>query len=175
MSDTSTRRSARRPAGSLNSLTNRFAQWLTVKDESAVLKDRQDLLRDEIMVSINTIGELDEKGNTWVDIDPLPFQDHSGKVFKYLHLKAEKHVTPAVPTPDPDKAQALLKKKKLWLTKEQQKAIQDLQIACPFVSITVDVDTNAFARLLFTEKISDAEYESTLIEQKVSYQFRPSE
>lgn len=178
MSDTSIRRIAarRRPAGSINSMTSRFSQWLNVRDEGAVLKERQEMLRDEILTSVQSNGEPDDKGNVWIDLpEPVSFKDHKGKVFKYSHLKSELHMIPAVPTPDPDKAEDLLKKKKLWLTKEQQKTIQDLQIACPFVKLSIDVDLNAFAHLLFIEKITDAEYESTLIEQKPSYQFRPSE
>lgn len=158
------------------SITNWFQQWRGVKDEVEQLGERQGELRDRLVDTIAEVGYEDEKGNWWFDFDePISFTNHKGKVFQYTALKRERHLSPAQPTPDPAKAKTLLKKKGFWLTEEQEKAVKELKIQCPYAVISVAVDPDAVASLLFKDLISDKEYESTLKEQTETFQFRPAE
>jgi hypothetical protein len=174
---TPTRRPAkRRPASPKTSITNWFRQWLDIRDTVDQLGERTDTLRLRILDTLTEAGDEDEKGNFWIDLtEPVEFKDHKGKVFQYTKLKKERHLRPAQPTADPEKAEALLRKKNLYLTAAQEKVIRDLRIACPYVTISVDIDPDAVAQLWFKDIINEREYESTLVEQKESFQFRPSE
>lgn len=167
------RKRAPRPT---NSIVSYFQNWLGVRDQGAQLKTRQDDLRLRLLDILDESGVEDEKGNKWIDLqDPVEFTDKDGKTFVYRTLKRERHLKPAQPTPDPLKAKKLLEKKGLWLTADQQKALQRVQALCPFVVISVDVDVDAVAKALFTDRITEKEYQATLIEQKPEFQFRPSE
>ena len=68
-----------------------------------------------------------------------------------------------------------MRKKGLWLTEAQEKAIRDLQVALPTVVISVDVDTDAVASLYYKDVLTEDEYESVLIEQKETFAFIPTE
>lgn len=153
-----------------------FKQWLEVGDQAEQLTERKGDLRERILDAVEEIGEPDDKGNVWLELPQVVgFENRKNKVFKYTLLKRERHLLPANPQPIPDLAEALLRKKKLWLTEKQEKAIRDLQLACPYIRISVDVDLDTFAGLVFKDAITDAEYDATLQEQKESFQFRPAE
>jgi hypothetical protein len=158
------------------SVSNWFHQWLVTKDEAEQLSERQGDLRVRLLDTITENGFEDDKGNWWFDLDePVQFADRKGKVFKFTSLKRERHLSPAQPTPDPDKAESLLRKKNLWLTSAQEKLIKDLQLQCPYAVVNVSVDLDAVASLEFKGIISEKEYDATLREQKESFQFRPTE
>lgn len=174
MPTTKRQTTAKRPTR--DSIVNWFTNWLVAKDEAAQLGERQQTLRDRLIDEVDIQGERDDKGNTWFTLpEPVEFVDRKGKKFIYTDLKRERHLSPSTPTPDPDKAEALLRKQGLWLTPAQEKAIKDLRIACPYAVITVDVDTDAVATAYFKDIITEKQYTSTLREQKESFQFRPSE
>ena len=121
-------------------------------------------------------GEEDEKGNLFFTLpESVALTDHKGKRFVFSVLKAQRSLSPAVPTADPDKVEVLLKKKGLWLNEEQQKVIQDLRLALRFVDISIDVSPDAAADLLFNDLITDREFEATLVEQKENFSFIPLE
>lgn len=153
-----------------------FTQWFEVKDEAEQLVERQGDLRVRLLDAVEEYGDVDENGSFWFDLpEVVTVKDHKGKIFKFSSLKKERHLRPANPTPDPELAEGLLRKKGLYLSAKQEKAIRDLKIACPYVNISVDVDPDAVANLLFKDLITEKEYEATLQEQKESFQFRPSE
>ena len=159
-------------------LVRRFKEWLTTRDEKDLLAERTEVLRDRIKDDIvdNAQSYTDEKGNVWYDLPgPVQFKDRKGKVFKYVALKRERRLIPAAPQPIPEKAIEVLKKKKLWLKPAQEKALQELQLACPFAIISVDLDPNAFAAAVFKSQITAAQYESTLQEQREQPAFVPVE
>lgn len=166
---------------------SKFREWLTVRDLAAQAGEQQTELRGDLkdqtgLVSIiKSQGVKDDEGHYWLDLpEPVEFEDHPvgtkpGKVHVYTTLKLERHLTPSKRTPDHKKAEVLLKKKKLWLTKAQLETLAAIQDACPAVTISFDLDPEYVAKLVFADRITDDEYESVLVEQKESYQFRPSE
>lgn len=159
-------------------LVRRFKEWLVTRDEADQLADRKDVLRQRLLDELAEHSETytDEKGNVWYDLPvPVTFKNRQGKVFKFSSLKRERRLSPAQPQPEEDKAIAVLKKKKLWLTADQEKVIQELQIACPFAVVSVDLDRNAFAAAVFKKQITPDQYESTLQEQKEFSAFIPVE
>ena len=173
---TTRRQTTNRAPAKKPSIGSWFKQWLTVRDEGTVLGERQDDLRNRILGGIELTGEEDEKGNYWVDLpQPVEFVDHTGKKFIYTVLKRERHLRPANPTPDPESAEQLLRDKGLWLAEKDEKGIRNLQAQCPYVTISVTVDVDAVASAYFKGVISEEEYEQILVEQKESFQFRPSE
>jgi hypothetical protein len=160
----------------VESITSTFRQWLTVRDQTELGKERQEVLRQRQLAYIESNGEPDEKGNVWFNLpEPIEFEDRKGKVFKYTTLKRQRALRPAVPTPEPDLAIELLKKKKLWLTAKQEDIIKNLHIACPYATVYVDVDVDAVALLLFKGVITDDEYEALLPEQEEVFSFVPAE
>lgn len=153
-----------------------FQNWLEVRDEGEVLKARQADLRDRLVEVVAERGDEDDKGNAWFDLaEPITFTDWKGKTHQYTTLKRERHLTPAQPQPDPEAAEELLRTKDMWLTEKQLKAIRDIQLACPYAVITVDVDVDAVAAAWFKDIISEEEYASVLTPQRETFQFRPSE
>lgn len=163
----------RRPA--TRSLGNWFKQWLEVKDENEILTDRQGTLRDRIVDAVQADGEVDENGNVWYQLpSPISFTNHKGETKVFSSLKAERHLRPAQPLPQPDLAEGLLRKEGLWLSDAQEKAIRQIQATCPYATITVDVDVDALAGAYFKGLVTEADYEATLTEQKESFQFRPA-
>ena len=135
-----------------------------------------DWLKDRLKDALAEVGEEDDAGHKWFDLpEPVEFKDHTGKVFQYVSLKRERRLTPARPTPDPDKSEALLRKKGLWLTDAQEKMIRDLQVALPNVTISVDVDVDAVASLYYKDVLTEKEYDALLVPQKESFAFIPSE
>lgn len=166
----------KRPSISVGAVIRWFEQWVVVKDEASVLGERQDDLHDRILDGITKLGVKDDKGSYWLDLpNPVQFTDHDGKVFKYTTLKRERHLSPAAPTPDPRKAEALLRKLKLWMKPDQEKALQALQDACPYLVFSVSIDPDALAKAYFSGRITESDYASCLREQKESFQFRPGE
>jgi len=176
---TGTRRPAE-PKVKTTSVVGWFKQYLTVNESAKTDGRRADELKGRIKGALPTIGEKDEKGNFWFDL-PSAIEhetvDSKGnkKVLQYTTLKAERRLSPATPTPDPEKAEDVLRAKGLWLTKEQEKAIRDLQTAVPNATITVEVDVNAFASLYYKDVLTEEEYEDTLVEQTETFAFIPSE
>jgi hypothetical protein len=151
-----------------------FLQWLTTQDEASVLDERASELRDRILSSIEKSGQEDEKGSLYLDLTtPVEFKDHEGNVKRFVTLKREKYVTPANPLPDPTKATELLKKLKLWISKSDQKLLQEIGLANPYIKIEVKVDVDALAQAYYSGKISEEEYDACLVEQKEGYRFKP--
>jgi hypothetical protein len=150
--------------------------FLGCKDQVSLIEKEQAELRLKQLDVVEKYGEEDEKGNIFLDLEtPVEYVNNAGKKYIYTSLKKERHLTPAVPTPDATKAEALLKKKGLWLDKNQVKVLQDLQLSCPFVTLTITIDPDALQKALFTDTITSKEYESTLREQNETFQFRPCE
>jgi len=161
---------------SASSLVRRFTEWLGIKDDAAALKIRQEELRLRLLDETFSGGRSGEDGHVYLPLSaPVEFEDHKGKVHKYTALKAERHLVPAVPLPDPEKTEALLRKKGLWLDAAQEKTIRDLQVRLPNVTITVDVDVDAVSGLYFKKVLTEKEYESLLTEQTEQWQLKPTE
>lgn len=163
-------------AGITPPIVRRFEEWRQLRDMSEQTTERIENLRASLMEMVGERGKPDEKGNTFLMFPaPIDFKTWKGAVKRYVGLKSERHMTPANPTPDPELAEELLRKKKLWLKPAQQKVIQDLATACPYARITVEVDPDAVAHAYFQGLLSEAEYEGCLREQRESFQFRPVE
>jgi hypothetical protein len=166
---------ARSTKTTLPRVVRRLEQWLVVRDEAAQYSERADTLKDRIKEELPTSAQTytDEKGSIWYDLpgSGITFKDRKGKVYKYIAMKLQRSLTPASPLPIPEKAIAVLKKHKLWLTPEQEKVIKDLQIACPFAVVSVDLDATSFASAVFKNLITDREYQGTLQPQKESFSF----
>jgi hypothetical protein len=176
MATTTRRPVTKRPAGTAGTIVDTFKQWFKLKDTKEQIDERQKVLRDRQLEFVKKHGQKDEKGNYWYDLPEVEsFKDHKGKVLRFTTLKAERHLKPAIPQPDPDKSIELLQEKGLWLTEEQLNTVRDLQIQCPYVTIFVEVDVEQVALLAFKDIITDEEYESLLVEQTEEYQFRPAE
>ena len=170
-----TPRKATKPS-SRQSVVSWFKQYLDVNDQAKQEAERATELKDRLKDALVKIGEPDDIGHRWLDLpDVIEFKDYKGKVHQYATLKRERRLSPSNPTPDPEKAEALLRKKGLWLTEAQEKAIRDLQVALPTVVISVDVDTDAVASLYYKDVLTEDEYESVLIEQKETFAFIPTE
>lgn len=175
---TATRRTGTKRAPKITStdVVSWFRQYLPTNDQAVQIKARAEDLKGRMKDALATLGDEDEKGSRWLDLpEAVEFTDHKGKTFVYTVLKRERRITPAQPTPDPEKAEQLLRAKKLWLTAAQEKIIRDLQIALPNVTISVDVDIDAVAGLYYKDVISEDEYDALLVEQKESFAFIPSE
>lgn len=156
------------------SVSSLFKNWLGVKDEAAQLTTRQTELRDSLLGIVAERGESDENGSAFIDLpEPIEFLDFKGNTVVYGGIKRERYVTPAQPTPDPELAEDLLRERKLWLTKAQEKVIRDLNIALPYVSITVEVDVDAIAGGYFQDVFTEDEYADILVPQKENFRFVP--
>lgn len=167
-------------------LTEAFTEWLNMKRQSDVSTQRKDQLRDAMMVVLERSGEEDEKGSLYIDLpEPVEYiepgkpgkdgRPGAAKIHQYTSLKRQKALRPAEPTPDPDLALELLKEKGLWLTAKQQKALQELQLSCPYARVEIEVSPDAVAELYYKELITEEEYDSILVEQKVVWSFIPCE
>ena len=168
---TTTAKKTRKPP-----ITKWFIHWRELKDQAEVVADRQGDFRDDLVEAVQQFGAKDGEGHYFYELpSPVEFPDHNGRTFKYVTLKAERHLTPSQPTPDPEKAEALLKSKGLWISPQDQKILRDLRTRNPVVSIEVEIDPDAVAKLWYQDELTDAEYEGTLREQKETYQFRPQE
>lgn len=171
-----TRRTPTGDRPKLPPITKWFGSWLSAKDTAETFAEQQGELRVEILDAVKKYGTEDEKGNVWYALrTPQKFTNHKGKTYEFTDLKAERHLSPSQPTPDPEKAKELLVEKGLWLTEKQAKAIRDIQVACPYATIRIDIDADAVAKAWYADVITEAEYERTLVEQTVTYQFRPAE
>lgn len=149
-----------------------FRQWLTLSDEAEVCEERAQELRDRILKIVEKSGREDG-GHQFLELsEPVKFKDHKGATKVYRVLKREKHVIPANPTPDREKALKLLKDMGLWLTPKQEKTLQEIGLSNPYVTISVNVDADAVAQMYFKELIDEATYDAILVEQKNSFQFR---
>lgn len=153
-----------------------FQEWWAIKDQGTQLTSRQETLRDRMKDFIKEHGEKDEKGNFWVSLpEPMTFTDYTGKVFKYAFLKAQRALVPAVPQPNPEKAEALLRKKKLWLTPDEEKVLNTLARKYRYLNINVNILADGVTGLVFTDDITDKEYESILGTQDERFSFIPAE
>ncbi len=171
---TSTKTQTRRPR--FGSVAGTFKQWLGVRDQKDQLTAEQDELRLKLLDRVLKSGHKDDNGHYWIDLDePIEFTDFKGKTKIFSRLKNQLSLVPARPQPDPDLAEALLKKKGLWITPEQEKLIRRLRSTLSLFDITVELNPDRFSDLVFTKEISDKEYESTLQEQTEKVSFIPVE
>jgi hypothetical protein len=153
-----------------------FKHWLGVKDEAATLGERQTEMRDRLINSIKENGVEDDKGNLWLDLpEPVEFKDRKGKIFQYASLKRQRSMVPANPGPDPERTEVYLRKRGLWLKPEQEEMLDQIQIQCPYVTITVTVDTDAVAGAYFKGVIPPKMFDKLLVEQREQFSFIPSE
>lgn len=160
----------------------RFAEWLAVRSQGKTLKAREDELRigsdpdvyGGMLGMVMELGEQDDKGSYFVDLaKPYEFQDEKGNVVVYTGIKAQRSLKPSRPTPDPELAETLLRKKGLWLNDGQMEMINQLRLAARFVRIEIEVDTEMVAQA-YTDKILSAdEYDSILMEQTENFAFVP--
>jgi hypothetical protein len=154
-------------------ITAWFSQWLSAKDTAETFKEGQENLRVKVLDAVQEWGEEDADGHIFYDLPkPVEFTDRNGEVKIYTTLKRERHLTPAQPLPDAEKALALLKEKGLWLTEKELKVIQDLETRCPYAVISVDIDPDAVATAYYRDQLTEAEYEGILAEQRETFQFR---
>jgi hypothetical protein len=153
-----------------------FTSWLSARDTATSFKEHQEETRIDLLDAVLQFGEEDDKGNVFYDLDEVAeFKDRNGKTFRYDSLKREKYFVPAQPLPDPELAEALLRKKKLWLTAAQEKFIKDLAVTFPYGSVTVDIDPDAVGKALIAGLITEKEYVSILAPQAERYRFIPQE
>lgn len=167
-------RTKRRPLD-LRSVTRHFEEWLAHRREAATLDRRIDELRSYLLEACEEFGEVDDKGSQWLTLPTPVIWNDGDQAYAYTALKRQRRITPAVPQPDPKKAEKLLRKKGLWLSPRQEEAIQQIRKTCPFVRLDVLVDSDALGKAVFQNLISDAEYESTLLPQKESWSLLPTE
>lgn len=157
-----------------------FREWRALKGQDTMITDRMNKLRDGMRDAIKDLG-YEQEGHYFFDFPtPVEYQEPAvpGKksaLHIYTGLKAERRLIPASPTPDPDRSEALLRKKGKWMTEEQEKMLQALQLACPNVAITVECDTEAVAGLYWAGKLSEKEYQSVLVTQTEQWAFVPQE
>jgi hypothetical protein len=182
MPATTRRTGTRRPSPkvTVSDIVSWFREYLAFNEASKSDGKEATIRKDRLKEELPKLGEKDEKGNFWFDLPDAVEHitvDNKGntKVLQYTTLKAERRLSPSTPTPDPEKAEDVLRAKGLWLTKAQEKAIRDLQTAVPNATISVEVDVNAFASLYYKDVLSEEEYEDTLVEQTETYAFIPSE
>jgi hypothetical protein len=167
--------------------TRRFKEWRTLKGQNELVAKRLDLLRvgeggsgknpkeGSMVAAIMEFGEEIEGGHfLWTFPAPVEYSE-GRKTQVYESLKAERRLSPAAPTPDPELAEELLRKKNLWMTEEQEKHLEALRISCPNVVFTVEADPDAVSALYLKKVISEKEYENTLIDQTESWAFVPQE
>lgn len=179
---TTRRTGTRRPSPAVTAgvVIGWFREYLSFNEASKIDGREATDRKDRIKAELPKLGEKDEKGNFWFDL-PEAIEhvtlDSKGntKTLQYTTLKVERRLSPATPTPNPEKAEEVLREKGLWLTDKQVKAIRDLQTAVPNAIISVEVDINAFASLYYKDVLSEEEYENTLVEQTETYAFIPSE
>lgn len=153
-----------------------FVQWLRVSDEAAQLDERASELKQRLMDVLESNGYADDKGSNFLDLsEPVEFTYHDGRVRRFLSLKREKALVPASPMPEPKKAEALLRKLKLWVSTKDEKLIRELQIRNPYVTIRVEVDPDAVAQAYFKGLISEEDYDACLQEQRTVWRFKPLE
>lgn len=170
---TTTIKRNRRTTASRNIREN-FTHWFGLKSEADLISKRQADVRVDLLTAIEEYGEADENGSSWFEFDePVVVTDGEGRTLQFSFLKRERHLTPANPLPEPELAEELLRKRKLWLSKSDERLINVVQQENPYVTITVAVDVDALAKAVLTGAISDEEYEATLTEQRESWQFRP--
>ena len=159
-----------------------FKEWRALKGEAGVIETRQNGLRDDMRDNIRDFGEEDPETGSFFYTFKIPYEyiepAKPGKKpihHLYTGLKAERRLIPADPTPDPAKAEELLRRKGLWMTEEQERHLAALKISCPNVVFSVSLDTEAVAILYIQRRITEKEYKSVLIEQKVQWAFVPQE
>lgn len=149
-------------------------EWLTADDYAKQSGKRAGELKDKLKGIIEKRGAEDERGSQILPLsEPITFKTFDGKTKIYTALKRERHVTPAEPLPDPGKAVALLKRLKLWMSKDDEKLIKEIVLANRFVTITVEVDPDAVAKAYFEGLIDEDDYDAVLEEQRESWHFIP--
>jgi len=149
---------------------------LVMSDTLAMTEEEVTAAKAELKEICTQHGEPDEKGSYFLYFPrPLAFTDHTGKRFLFTAMKAERHLTPANPTPDPVLAEALLRKVGCWLTQAQQETLDAIAQANPYVRITVAVEPDALAMAVFRNIITERSYRRTLRPQQESFQFRRCE
>lgn len=163
---TKTRTVSRRPVTSAN-VAAIFREWLSLRRMERLTADRVTALRDQLLEVVEKTGTLDEKGH---QILPLPtiVVDEDGE--RWEGLQRQRVVTR---TFDEDGAVALLKRHRLWIGKEQLRALEALRAALPALSIDVAPNPEAMLRLAYEGKrLSAAEFDA-LFTEKVTYRFVP--
>jgi hypothetical protein len=167
--------------------TRRFNEWRALKGQNDMVKKRLDKLRvgeggtgenpqdGSLLAAIREFGEEIDGGHfVWTFPQPVEYSE-GRKTQLYSGLKAERRLIPSAPTPDPELAEDLLREKNLFMTEDQEKHLDALRISCPNVIITVEPDVDALSALYLKKVVSEAEYESTLIDQKEQWAFVPQE
>ena len=159
-----------------------FKEWRALKGEAGIIADRQDGLRDDLRDNIRDFGEEDPETGSyyWYFKTPYEYIEPAKPGKKPIHhlytaLKAERRLIPAAPTPDPAKAEELLRKKGLWMTQEQEITLAALRLSCPNVTFNVSLDVDAVTILYIQKKVTEKEYQSILVEQKVQWALVPQE
>lgn len=172
--------------------TRRFKEWRALKGQGEMITSRLNLLRvgltpdgkackstdpqeGSMLAAIKEFGEEIEGGHfLWTFPSPVEYSE-GRKTYLYEGLMAQRRLTPAAPTPDLQLAEDLLRAKDLYMTEEQEKHLEALRISCPNVIISVEPDIDAVSALYLKKKITEKEYEATLIEQKEEWAFLPQE
>ena len=153
-----------------------FTQWLGVKRQAAQVGERQSELRGRLLDLVTELGEEDDRGNVVFELPKVvDATDEKGRTHLWRAIKRERHLTPANPLPDAEKAIALLRSKDLWISEKDLTALTRIEDRNRFVKVHVEVDVDAVAEAYFRNQISEAEYESILEEQRESWQLRPVE
>ncbi len=163
---TKTRTVSRRPASPAN-VAALFREWLSLRRMERLTANRVTALRDQLLEVVEKTGTVDEKGH---QILPLPtiVVDEDGE--RWEGLQRQRVVTR---TFDEDRAVALLKRHRLWIGKEQLRALEALRAALPALSIDVAPNPEAMLRLAYEGKRLSAEEFDGLFTERVTYRFVP--
>jgi hypothetical protein len=155
-----------------------FPEWLAVRSQGRTLRKREDELKQGddgeggLKDAVMELGYEDENGSYIYDLPKaVEFQDENGNVLVYTALKAQRSLTPASPVPDPEMAEALLRKKGMWLSEVQEEQIRQLQMLAPLVTIHVEVDVDAVSAAYLKGVLTEKEYDSILQEQTERFSF----
>lgn len=133
-----------------HSLTNRFLQWVKLKDEIQFMTDRQKQLRNQMLSAIEVDGEKDEKGSLFLELDePV---EHDGKT--YGLLKKERRVGTS------------------FLEDDAEKLLEAKGLLAEAQTTIVVLDQDAIYRLHQEGKLSEAEIDS-MFEEKITWAFKP--
>lgn len=172
--------------------TKVFREWRALKGQEKMVTDRMNKLKvglapngkplpstnpgeGSLLAAIMELGEEIDGGHlVWNFRTPVEYTE--GKATHvYTGLKAEKRLVPATPTPDPDLAEELLRKKDLWMTPDQERMLDALRLSCPNVTFTAEPDIDAVSALYIKKTLTEKEYQATLPEQSVQWAFVPQE
>ena len=129
------------------------AQFLTLKDEIAVLSDRSADLRKRVMTEVEKSGLVDDKGSQFLEFDPPVDFGDPGQVC--TGVKREKRTAVVL---DTESAETFLQRK--GLLEECQTTI-------------VVLDEDKIYGLIGAGKISERDADRHLFKKNVSWAFKP--